>query len=519
MMRRWILLAAVAITACASPETTTEPPSNEDTLVWAATLDCDRLNPVVNEWNEASALIVSRLITINLSGQIEGDLADHWEVSEDHQTHTFGLRSGVTWHDGRSFTSDDVVFTFDEIMKPNARSDKRLNLGPIESYEAPDPQTFVIHLSSPHTSLTTPLADLGILPRHVFEDGSFDDDTVFDSSPIGTGPFRFVSRENGEVVFEANENYFRGAPKISRLVVRPITNDDARAEAVLSGTIDIAQVTPNHVSLLAQSPSLEIHRFRTGVWRSMVMNVSRPILQDARVRHAISLGLDREAMVEQGLNGMGQAAYWAVPPANWAYPHDAPTPGRDVEKAAALLDEAGWKAGADGKRSREGQPLEMTIISLQDEIFRRTAGEIAHKNLEEIGFVVELNKVDRETYGQLGSDLGPDNDALIAGWSALTDPGDNLTKKYRTGGSQNGMGYSNPELDEILDRAVAELDRDKARKIYLQALEIITEEASNIPLAYPDYVFVTRKSVTGVGDFILDNFYEFTRFAYLFGKE
>jgi peptide/nickel transport system substrate-binding protein len=425
----------------------------------------------------------------------------------------------VTWHDGRPFTSDDVLFTFDEIMKSNARSDKRLNLGPIDSYDAPDPQTFVIHLSSPHTSLTTPLADLGILPRHVFDGGSFDDDAVFDTNPIGTGPFRFVSRDSDEVVFEANEAYFRGAPRISRLVVRPITNDDTRADAVLSGTIDIAQVTPNHVALLSQSPSLEIHRFRTGVWRSMVMNVSRPILQDARVRRAISLGLDREAMVEQGLNGMGQAAYWAVPPANWAYPHDAPTSGRDIEKAAALLDEAGWKTGADGKRSSDGQPLELTIISLQDEIFRRTAGDIAKKNLEEIGFVVELNKVDRETYGQLGSDLGPDNDALIAGWSALTDPGDNLTKKYRSDGSQNGMGYSNPELDEILDRAASEPDRDKAKQIYREALEIIAKEASNIPLAYPEYVFVTRNNVTGIGDFVLDNFYEFTRFAYLFGKE
>ena len=111
MMRRWILLAAVAITACASPEMTTEPPGNENTLVWAATLDCDRLNPVVNEWNEASALVVSRLTTINLSGQIEGDLVDHWEVSEDHQTYTFNLRSGVTWHDGQSFTSDFYEFT------------------------------------------------------------------------------------------------------------------------------------------------------------------------------------------------------------------------------------------------------------------------------------------------------------------------------------------------------------------------------------------------------------------------
>jgi peptide/nickel transport system substrate-binding protein len=146
-MRRWIILAAVAVTACTSPEPTAEPPSTEDTIVWAATLDCDRLNPVVNEWNEASALIVSRLTTINLSGQIEGDLVDHYEVSEDHQSYTFTFRSGVTWHDGRPFTSDDVVFTFDEIMKPNARSDKRLNLGLIESYNAPDPLTFVIHLS------------------------------------------------------------------------------------------------------------------------------------------------------------------------------------------------------------------------------------------------------------------------------------------------------------------------------------------------------------------------------------
>jgi peptide/nickel transport system substrate-binding protein len=487
-------------------------------LIWAASLASRDLNPVLHEWNEASALIVSRLFTIGLDGQIEGDLAEGYELSPDHGSYTITLREGVEWHDGTPFTSADVEFTLREVLDPDgAAVDRRLNLGPVSSVSAPDPGTVVITLESPNLALTTPLADLGILPRHLFDGRDFNDPSVFQENPVGTGPYVWDGGSDREMRFRVHTGYHRGAPAVEELVLRPIPNDDERAEAVARGEIHVAQVTPNHVSRLSRIDGVTVHRFRTGVWRSLMLNLRHPPLSDTRVRRAISLALDREAMVARGLEGMGEAAYWAVPPANWAYPGPPERTGRDLETARALLDEAGWTVGEDGVRRRDGEVLAFTVISLQDEVFRRTSGEILRDNLSEVGIRVDLHPVDRDVYGTFGSDLGPDLHGIIAGWSALTDPGDNLVKKYRTGGSQNAMGYSNPEMDRLLDLAVAEPDRERARELYAQVLELVARDASNMPLAYPDYVFAIRDDVTGIGDFVLDNFYEFTRFAYRLG--
>jgi peptide/nickel transport system substrate-binding protein len=294
----------------------------------------------------------------------------------------------------------------------------------------------------------------------------------------------------------------------------PIESDEARARAMADGRVDLAHIKPQHMALVQASPGHELHRYPSGIWRSLVLNVRRPHLADRRVRQAIALALDRDAMVREGLLGVGTPAYSPIPPMNWAW-SGAPVRPRDVGQARALLDESGWIAGPDAWRRRDESALVLALAVWWTEPFRRAASEVVKRNLEEIGIQVRFVEIPGERYEEVAAALGPEHDAIISGYSGLLDPGDNLATKYRTGGSQNAGGYSNPDVDRLLDAAQREGDRAHARLLYQQALALIGADAARIPLVYVDYLFASRRDLLGMRGNVLDLYYHFPRLTYL----
>jgi len=484
-------------------------------LVYGATLPLVPLDALTNEWTEASAALLSRLYTIDPSGRLVGDLVEAHEVSADGRTWTLRLRRGVRWHDGTPFTSADVLFTFAALRRTAPGTARWRDLDVIDRFEAPGPHAFVVHLKAPRPGLAVPLVDVPILPRHVLEGHDVAEGRVFDARPIGTGPYRLAERPgDGRLVLEAHESYHLGRPSIQRLVMVPLENDEARARAVAESTVDLAHVKPQHMTLVQGRDDVRLYRYRSGIWRSLVLNVRQPHLQDRRVRQAIALALDRDAMVAEGLLGVGEPAFSAIPPISWAYAPPVRPPGRDLPRARALLDEAGWRVGSEGWRARDGRVFELALAVWWDEPFRRAASEVVKRNLESIGLRVRFVRIPGERYEAVAASLGAEHDGIISGYSGLLDPGDNLASKYRAGGSQNAGGYSNPELDALLDRALQEADRERARALYRQALPIIEADAARIPLVYVDYLFGARRELRGMGDDVLDLYYHFPRLAY-----
>jgi peptide/nickel transport system substrate-binding protein len=472
----------------------------KDTIILGATLSLEPLNALTNEWTEASSVLLSRLFTIDFEGRLMGDLAENHEIGEGGLVWRLRLRRGVTWHDGAPFTSADVLYTFDVMRRESTRFGRWRNVSVIDRVEAPESHLVLFRLKAPQPELAVPLAEIPVLPRHRLAGADINDDTAFDRNPVGTGAYRLVGRPRaGEMVLEAHEGYHLGRPRVPRLVLRHIANDEERARAVLSGEADAAHIKPQHAALFRGNEDAVVHRYRTGIWRSLVLNLRRPHLQDRRVREAISLVLDRKAMVAAGLEGFGSEAYSPIPPINWAYPGDRSPREPDPARALELL---------------AGRKLALDLAVWWDEPFRRAASEILQKSLKEIGVDVRFVKVDGERYERIAADLGTEYDGIISGYSGLHDPGDNLAKKYRTGGSQNAGGYSNPELDRLLDEARTLGDRERARELYLRALEIIERDCARIPLAYVDYVFAARRDLEGMENGVLDIYYHFPRFAH-----
>jgi len=483
-------------------------------LIYGAGLEPRGLDPPldVNEWNEVSSAVYSRLFRPDHEGRIVGDLAESYTASPDGLTWRIRLRRNVQWHDGEPFTADDVIATWKRLFDPKTETSFDQNQAMVRSWEKAGTYEVVFQLHYPETGFLAPLTEVPVLPAHKLGGGH-----DLDRNPIGTGPYKLSGRGSaGEFILEWHTAYHLGAPPVQRLVLRVIPDDDARAEALLRGEVHVAQVKPQHAGRVRANPKLRLYRMGTGAWRALPLNLRRTALQDVRVRRAIDLALNREQIVEKAIAGFGQPAYSPIPPVSWAFDAEMNRRRHDPAEAARLLDAAGWKKNPAGWRERRGQPLTLELIVWKDEIFRRIAAELVREQLAPLGIRVNLHRVDNAEYARLSDNMGETYDGFIGGWGGLLDPGDNLFKKYHSRGSQNYGGYRNPEVDRLLERvrALGPARRPLARRLYLRLVRRLTEEAVFLPIAYPDYLFAADARVAGLGEFVCDSWYEFPKYAH-----
>jgi peptide/nickel transport system substrate-binding protein len=511
-MKRLLLLLFVLATAALAQE--------PETLVYGAGLTPRGMIPLLdrNEWNEVSSAIYSRLFRPDHTGKIVGDLVESYIVSEDGRTYTLKLRRNVLWHDGKPLTSADVVFTWDVLFDPKTETSLDLNQPMLERWEARGPHEVAFYLKYADAGFLAPLTEVAVLPAHRLK-GLDINDPARNRQPVGTGAYKLTVSGTSGYMLTRHDAYHFGPAKFAAIEMRIIPDDDERAKELADGSVHLTQVKPQHIAKLRSDPKLRVYRMATGAWRAMPLNLRRAAMKDVRVRRAIDLAIDREAIVKSSLAGVGQAAYSPIPPASWAFDPAMNTRRHDPKAAARLLDEAGWRTAKDGIRRKNGQPLTLKLIVWKEEIFRRTAAEAIRDQLRPLGFDVQLDYVDNTTYNRLAGSPGEDYDSFIGGWGGLLDPGDNLYKKFHSKGSQNYGAYANPEVDRRLEevRALPPAERERAKKLYRELVELLIREAAWIPLVYPEYVVAADARVTGVGEFVCDSWYEFPKFAHEWG--
>src|SRR4051794_36717241 len=304
--------------------------------------------------------IMEALVDLDAKGVPAPVLATSWDATPDGRTITFKLRDGVSWHDGKPFTSADVQYNAMELWK------KQLNYGTqlqqyLEAVDTPDPLTAVFRYSRPMplNLLLRALCDLGyVVPRHVFE-GTNVLENPANTAPIGTGPFKFVQYERGQfIVAERNPGYWRkDMPYLDRIVWRVITDKAAAAAALETGQIQLSSY--NGLSLSDLDRLKDDKRFEISTRgieanafnNTLEFNTRRKELADVRVRRAIAHAIDVDFFIENFLYGQAKPATGPIPSSSPAfYPGNKPPYTFDKKKSEALLDEAGYKRGADGNR-------------------------------------------------------------------------------------------------------------------------------------------------------------------------
>jgi peptide/nickel transport system substrate-binding protein len=468
-------------------------------------------------WNMLT-LQYDTLYQLDTSGVPQPWLVTNKEVSEDGLTVTLDLHDDVTWHDGEAFTAEDVVFTVNYFKEYNHGRFTR-DLRPVESAEAAGDHRVILTLTalSPSLELGT-LADVPILPQHVWSDiedpGAEDASFTIDVN-IGTGPYKMVEYQPDQFYrFEANSDYFMGAPAVQELVFIIYADLTGSIAALQSNEVDmlVQPIPPEQVDLLSMGGEIEVAAGPLFTTHMINYDLGRAPFNDIAVRQAMSLAIDRQDLVDTVFLGAGTVgnAGWTHPAS--VYYNDAVETTYDVEQANAILDEAGIvDSNDDGIRELDGEPLSVEFLAQSNNSLRIRLAELVREMLLEIGMdaqvvVLEATALDEAVWPGFDVNQGRNYDMSMWGWSAPVQADAirvaSLVHSDPAVGSLNLTGYMNEEIDALSAELTQTVDTARQQKLMADIQTLIGAELPFIMLLYPDGMYAYRSAVYGDWDFM-----------------
>lgn len=508
--RRWRLLALVALIAalvaagCGGDDGgdaattgagTSATGGGDQTLTFAMSTDPSSLDPHVH--GDRGAYSVDRQVFDTLvvrddeSKEFVAGLAESWRASPDGRSYTFKLRPDVRFQDGTPFDAAAVVFNVERIMNPATKSaTARDIIGPVAKAVAKGDDTVVVTYRT--TTSPTAILDafsqayLGMVsPAAVKRYGK-----DFGRNPVGTGPFTFREwAANDHITLVRNEDYEwapanadeNGPAQLAGITFRIMPEAATRVAALESGDIGMTQkLEPTQAQRLEDSGNVRVVRgIAPGFPISMWMNTEAGPLTDQKVRQAMLSAFDRRTMLENVYQGQYEAAYGPLSPATWSYnPAVEEMYPFDVDRANQLLDEAGWRRGADGIREKDGQKLRVRLFDLEDP--RR--GEYLQANMKEVGIDLVPRIVSSPDLFALTRKA--DGYEMASTWFASSDPSV-LNVLFLSSNVEEGFAISrwrDPALDKQLAAGVETVDDAEREKVYQQMQVDIMDKALLIPM-------------------------------------
>jgi peptide/nickel transport system substrate-binding protein len=485
-LRMTILLAGIA--AFVLPLLSCSQAQDSNTLVMIIESSPTNLDPRVGidaQSERIGELLFDALLTRDDHLNVQPGLAESWELL-DPLTYVFHLHHGVTFHDGRPLTSNDVKWTFDSLLQGNIRSTKAAAYRSIDHVDTPDDSTVIFHLKEPNASLLWNLSEgaSGIVPY-----GSLDEIT---RRPIGSGPFKFVSAEQDkEVILERNDNYWGTKARLARVRFVVVPDSTTRALELRKGSADAAinALTSDTVVALESQPNLEIERAPGTVLAYLAFNLRDRTLRDVRVRQAIAYAIDRGPLLKYIWRGFAQPARSVLPPASWAYNADVASYPHDPHKARQLLDQAGYRA-------RDGVRFHLTMKTSTEESTRLLAA-VLQQQLRDVGIALDIRTFEFATF--FADVTSGSFQVYSLRWIGGNEDPDIFEYSFHSArfpprGANRGF-YSNQRVDSLIDQARRETDQSVRKRLFDEVQEILAQEEPYINLWYFDNVLVHTKRV------------------------
>ncbi|MCB0102509.1 MAG: peptide ABC transporter substrate-binding protein [Anaerolineales bacterium] len=474
-----------------------------------------RLNPML-DWNNAAdrdvnRLLFSGLVKFDSRGLPQPDLVDSWGVSADGKVYNFSLRPNAVWHDGTPVTSDDVLYTIEVIKSPNSLFPQDIkDLWTQIQVKRLDDKTFQFALPEPFSPFLD-YATFGILPKHLLEAIPADQipTAEFNLNPIGSGPYKFdrLLTSNGQitgVVLTANQDFYLGAPFIEQVVFRYFPNAETALDAYRQGEVlGVSHLTQDVLESALAEPGLSVYTSRLPQMGLVFFNLNNPavgFLQDAAVRRALMLGVNRTVIVSHILKGQAIVADSPILPGSWAYYDEIEKFPYDPESAIQILNKGGYIFTAGSSiRSKDGQPLSFTLVHPDDEIHTQIAQAI-QADWALIGVELKLVAV---PYDSLVNDyLAPRSYEAALGdlnTARTPDPDPYLFwHQAEATGGQNYSQWDNRTASEFLETGRTAADFSERTRLYKNFQVVFAKELPSLPLYYPVYSYGVDAQVQGV---------------------
>ncbi len=469
----------------AATAVSTQPAAEQGgTLVVAHTNDPGSLNPAITtafNTHFVADQVFNGLVGLDDELNPVPELAASWEVGEDGKVYTFKLQPGVKWHDGRPFTSADVKFSFEEaLLKFHSRTKAALE-NILDRIETPDDTTVVFRLKQPYGPLLQRLdvVEALIIPRHAYQGADLENHPA-NLKPVGTGPFRFVEYVKGnQVTLDRNPDYFRAdLPYLDKVIFRIIPDANTATLALEQGEVDYLFSTQgSDINRLQQNPDITLEKGFGGSGGSVCQNTLIPNLtkepfNKLEVRRAFYHALDRQFILDRVYFGQGRVSTGPISSyLDWAYTPEVRSYSHDVALANRMLDEAGYRRGADGNR--------FTVTFTHASTFAKL-GEAMREQLRQVGINLELESMDFNAAVEKVF-VAKDFDLGVASYCNGPDPDIGVRRVYVSTNIgpipfSNGARYRNKEIDQLFQQGATLLDREERADVYGQIQKKLVED-------------------------------------------
>ena len=505
-----VFVATLALVAAATSGVVgSAPASADDKAVFTVgiTNDVDSFNPFLGieaESYEMWALMYDYMITYSMKDMSpQPGLATSWDTSDDGLTWKFHIRTGVKWSDGQPLTAADIAYTYNRVLDGGPESASWGSyLKSVKTITAPDAETVVLSLDKPNAVL--PLLPIPIVPEHIWKSISEDDVKTYanEDNVVGSGPFRLVSGQAGGSLykFEVNPDYWGGRPNIDEIIYRVFNAEDPAVQALEKGEVDFVdgisalqvealQGKDGITAILGSSPGFDEIAFNTGsinLQTGKPMGDPNPAILDPKFRYALQFAIDRDALVKRVYQGAGEPASSIIPTtySTWHWePPAADAPTFNPDKAASLLDAAGYTMGSDGKRTMpDGSPIgTLNLYARGESPTSVNTMKFFQEWLADLGIDASITNMES---GKLTNViLDGTYDIFQWGWYVEPDP-DSILSYFTCGqrGNWSDAWYCDKRYDQLYNTQHSETDdtqrvaevKQMEKQIYYDAPYLVT---------------------------------------------
>ena len=485
------------------------PPVIGGNMINAMTGEPSGLIPMIAGESAASAIasnIFNSLLKYDKNLELEGELAESWTISADHRTITFKLKPDMQWADGQPLTSADILFTWQLVTDENTRTPYGSDYKLVIKAETPDALTFRVSYQEPYAPALDTWAGLQILPKHLLK-GQDINTTAFARNPVGSHYYKLDQWRNGErISLVRNPLATQGEARIERLVSRFIPDAASQFMELMADNIDTMNLNPiQYARIFPSRPDLTekigLYKELGNSYTYLGFNLKRKPFDDIRVRQAINYAINKQELIDGVLLGLGEPVSSPYKPGTRWTNHELKPYPYDVQKAIALLKEAGYADhDGDGILDKDGKPLTFEMLTNQNKQ-REMSAVLIQRRLKEIGIDARIRVLEWASFIGRFIKTG-EFDAVVLGWSLSLDPDQYSIwhSSQQAPGQFNFIGYSNPQVDKLLEQGRLELDIEKRTKIYHEFARLLQED-SPIVYLYAGYGLpAIHKRIKGIDD-------------------